>query len=227
MSDPSAQLETMKQQVLRMNAAQRKAFVRKLKENPALAQQANQFLGPVVLQFLYQDESQSVMISKNNMTNFRANNQPVRRGRGRGRPRLNPVIRGPDDARRNLYRVQLNKLLNISYPKPISEEINFIPRFDKDFCYLVGLDMVVQQMKEDENVFKKCEKDPYTCKECGTDFTTSWKAIGEDANDLQLCCEICFRQYRKNKVISYQTAVFKRAFSWNASEEMVRFYMKS
>ncbi|KAE9552790.1 hypothetical protein FO519_004007 [Halicephalobus sp. NKZ332] len=222
MSDPSAQLEAMKQQVLRMNPAQRKAFIKKLKENPALAQQANQFLGPAVLKFLYQDENSNLVNSPSNslVTNFRTNIQPIRRGRGRGRPpRSFQSTRGVEEARRNLYRIQVNQLLKIPYPKPVVNEVNFIPRFDKDFCCLIGLDLVVQQIKEDENVFRRYEGNPYVCEECGTDYTPSWKTADEDGN-LHIFCENCFMKSQKKNVISHQTAIFKRAFANNANEEL-------
>lgn len=77
---------------------------------------------------------------------------------------------------------------------------------------MLGLDLTVQRVLKDKNVFKRVEVPPYECEECGTDFTPCWKAIGTSENDLHLYCEQCVKQAQKRKMKNDHTAVYKKVF---------------
>ncbi|VDO28814.1 unnamed protein product [Haemonchus placei] len=95
---------------------------------------------------------------------------------------------------RQAFRMQADKQLmqQISAPKTPPTDLFFIPNGSQpDFCYLVGLDLVVQRVLKDKNVYRSVTEGPYECEECGTDFTPSWKAIGTSFSDMHLYCEQC------------------------------------
>ena len=210
-----------------MDPAQQKAFMQKLVANPALAQQAQALLGPQILQLLQQQQNQNIQksSSSNALGSLAASNLTVKKETPAPASAQTPATpaQRANEARRRLRQHLDQQLLQIPHPKPVVNEINFIPNPTNEFCYLVGLDLVVQRVLKDKNVFKKYDENPYVCEECGTDFTPSWKAIGQDENDLHLYCETCVRQAQKKKMKADHAAVFKKAFAKIAEQEKVMF----
>ncbi|KJH48601.1 hypothetical protein DICVIV_05288 [Dictyocaulus viviparus] len=123
---------------------------------------------------------------------------------------------------RQAFRMQADKQLmqQISAPKAPPIDLFFIPNGSQpDFCYLVGLDLVVQRVLKDKNVYRTVSEVPYECEECGTDFTPSWKAIGTSASDMHLYCEQCVRTAQKRKIRTDHTNVLKKAYNKINSQE--------
>uniref|UniRef100_A0A1I7SH15 P66_CC domain-containing protein n=1 Tax=Bursaphelenchus xylophilus TaxID=6326 RepID=A0A1I7SH15_BURXY len=125
------------------------------------------------------------------------------------------------NAARNQLRRHLEQhLLQLAPPKAPSNDMSFVPNPSQpDFCYLLGLDLVVQRNLKDKTVFKKVEFEPYVCEECGTDFTPNWKAIAGDKGDLHVYCEQCVKQAQKRKVRNERTSLYKKVFQKIAEQE--------
>ncbi|XGW21832.1 hypothetical protein V3C99_004638 [Haemonchus contortus] len=123
---------------------------------------------------------------------------------------------------RQAFRMQADKQLmqQISAPKTPPTDLFFIPNGSQpDFCYLVGLDLVVQRVLKDKNVYRSVTEGPYECEECGTDFTPSWKAIGTSLSDMHLYCEQCVRTAQKRKIRTDHSNVLKKAYNKINSQE--------
>ncbi|KAE9419279.1 hypothetical protein Angca_009540 [Angiostrongylus cantonensis] len=123
---------------------------------------------------------------------------------------------------RQAFRMQADKQLmqQISAPKAPPIDLFFIPNGSQpDFCYLVGLDLVVQRVLKDKNAYRTVSEVPYECEECGTDFTPSWKAIGTSSSDMHLYCEQCVRTAQKRKIRTDHTNVLKKAYNKINSQE--------
>lgn len=123
---------------------------------------------------------------------------------------------------RQAFRMQADKQLmqQISAPKAPPIDLFFIPNGTQpDFCYLVGLDLVVQRVLKDRNAYRTVSEVPYECEECGTDFTPSWKAIGTSSADMHLYCEQCVRMAQKRKIRTDHTNVLKKAYNKINSQE--------
>ncbi|WKX90055.1 hypothetical protein Q1695_009135 [Nippostrongylus brasiliensis] len=123
---------------------------------------------------------------------------------------------------RQAFRMQADKQLmqQITAPKAPPIDLFFIPNGSQpDFCYLVGLDLVVQRVLKDRNVYRSVTEGPYECEECGTDFTPSWKAIGTSASDMHLYCEQCVRTAQKLKIRTDHSNVLRKAYNKINSQE--------
>ncbi|PIO56854.1 hypothetical protein TELCIR_21745, partial [Teladorsagia circumcincta] len=123
---------------------------------------------------------------------------------------------------RQAFRMQADKQLmqQITAPKAPPIDLFFIPNGSQpDFCYLVGLDLVVQRVLKDKNVYRSVTEGPYECEECGTDFTPSWKAIGTSSTDMHLYCEHCVRTAQKRKIRTDHSNVLKKAYNKINSQE--------
>ncbi|KAK5976381.1 Transcriptional repressor p66-alpha [Trichostrongylus colubriformis] len=123
---------------------------------------------------------------------------------------------------RQAFRMQADKQLmqQITAPKAPPTDLFFIPNGSQpDFCYLVGLDLVVQRVLKDKNVYRSVTEGPYECEECGTDFTPSWKAIGTSVSDMHLYCEQCVRTAQKRKIRTDHSNVLKKAYNKINSQE--------
>uniref|UniRef100_A0A1I7ZRN9 P66_CC domain-containing protein n=1 Tax=Steinernema glaseri TaxID=37863 RepID=A0A1I7ZRN9_9BILA len=119
-----------------------------------------------------------------------------------------------------LRRSLEQQLLQIPTPRTPAQPMHFVPNGNQpDFCYLLGLDLVVQRVLKDKNVMKKPEVPPYRCEECKTDFTPVWKAIGTSENDLHLYCEHCVKTAQKKKLKTDHTVLLRRAFQKIAEQE--------
>ncbi|CAD6184867.1 unnamed protein product [Caenorhabditis auriculariae] len=124
-------------------------------------------------------------------------------------------------AARAAFRSQADKqLVLLNGPKAPGPEIFFIPNANQpDFVPLLGLDLVVQRVLKDKNVMRPVTEPCYVCEECGTDFTTAWKAIGTHPDELHLYCEACVRSAQKRKIRNDHTGLLKKAFAKICSQE--------
>ncbi|XP_027025581.1 GATA zinc finger domain containing 2Ab isoform X1 [Tachysurus fulvidraco] len=118
-------------------------------------------------------------------------------------------------------RKQLEKtLLDIPPPKPPAPELNFLPSAaNNEFIYLVGLEMVVQnlldfaknkqQTQQDSSPEAPPAKEPFTCAQCHTDFTSRWR---QDKSNSSILCEQCMSSNQKKVLKAEHTTRLKAAF---------------
>ncbi|XP_051551295.1 transcriptional repressor p66-alpha-like isoform X2 [Myxocyprinus asiaticus] len=117
-------------------------------------------------------------------------------------------------------RKQLEKtLLEIPPPKPPAPELNFLPSAaNNEFIYLVGLEMVVQNLLDTlakskqpqaEFVSTLAPKEPFTCAQCQTDFTSRWRQEKSNSSTL---CEQCMSSNQKKVLKAEHTSRLKAAF---------------
>lgn len=111
-----------------------------------------------------------------------------------------------------------NTLLQIPPPKPPPPEMNFIPSLaSPDFIYLLGLEEAVNFII-DTNLISKGKKspdekmvcNPFTCVQCGTDFTPVWKR--EKPGSKNVICEQCVTSNQKKALKQEHTNRLKSAF---------------
>uniref|UniRef100_A0A915NA11 Transcriptional repressor p66 coiled-coil MBD2-interaction domain-containing protein n=2 Tax=Meloidogyne TaxID=189290 RepID=A0A915NA11_MELJA len=118
-------------------------------------------------------------------------------------------------ARQQLRRDLDQLIAKLPVPKAPLPDLSFIPNggtSQPEFVYLLGLDLTVQRVLKDRQMFKKSDIPPYRCEECDTDFTPSWKAICGDNEEYHLYCERCVRLAQKRKVCLDYKALLNRAF---------------
>lgn len=116
-------------------------------------------------------------------------------------------------------RKQLEKtLLQIPPPKPPPPEMNFIPSSaSADFVPLVGLEEVVKfivevdaRLKGGKSAEVKYVFNPFTCVQCGTDFTPVWKR--DKPGSKNVICEQCVTSNQKKALKQEHTNRLKSAF---------------
>ncbi|XP_078024767.1 GATA zinc finger domain containing 2Ab isoform X5 [Epinephelus lanceolatus] len=123
-------------------------------------------------------------------------------------------------------RKQLEKtLLEIPPPKPPAPEFNFLPSAaNNEFIYLLGLEEVVQKLLEMHGrggyifplgnlgpaaaLASTIPKEPYTCAQCKTDFTSRWRK--EKAGTI--LCDQCMSSNQKKALKAEHTNRLKAAF---------------
>ncbi|KAM4629696.1 GATA zinc finger domain containing 2Ab isoform 2-T4 [Polymixia lowei] len=116
-------------------------------------------------------------------------------------------------------RKQLEKtLLEIPPPKPPAPEFNFLPSAaNNEFIYLLGLEEVVQKLLEMHGrgnlgpaaaMANSIPKEPYTCGQCKTDFTSRWRQ--EKAGSI--LCDQCMSSNQKKALKAEHTNRLKAAF---------------
>ncbi|XP_029003660.1 GATA zinc finger domain containing 2Ab isoform X3 [Betta splendens] len=116
-------------------------------------------------------------------------------------------------------RKQLEKtLLEIPPPKPPAPEFNFLPSAaNNEFIYLLGLEEVVQKLLEMHGrgnlgpaaaMATSIPKEPYTCAQCKTDFTSRWRK--EKAGTI--LCDQCMSSNQKKALKAEHTSRLKAAF---------------
>ncbi|XP_029356154.1 GATA zinc finger domain containing 2Ab isoform X2 [Echeneis naucrates] len=116
-------------------------------------------------------------------------------------------------------RKQLEKtLLEIPPPKPPAPEFNFLPSAaNNEFIYLLGLEEVVQKLLEMHGrgnlgpataMASSNPKEPYTCAQCKTDFTSRWRKekVGT------ILCDQCMSSNQKKALKAEHTSRLKAAF---------------
>uniref|UniRef100_A0A671M0W6 GATA zinc finger domain containing 2Ab n=2 Tax=Sinocyclocheilus anshuiensis TaxID=1608454 RepID=A0A671M0W6_9TELE len=117
-------------------------------------------------------------------------------------------------------RKQLEKtLLEIPPPKPPAPELNFLPSAaNNEFIYLVGLEMVVQNLldtlakskhPQTESASTPTPKEPFTCAQCQTDFTSRWR---QEKSSGSILCEQCMSSNQKKALKAEHTSRLKAAF---------------
>ncbi|XP_039984665.1 GATA zinc finger domain containing 2Ab isoform X2 [Xiphias gladius] len=116
-------------------------------------------------------------------------------------------------------RKQLEKtLLEIPPPKPPAPEFNFLPSAaNNEFIYLLGLEEVVQKLLEMHGrgnlgpataLASSIPKEPHTCAQCKTDFTSRWRK--EKAGTI--LCDQCMSSNQKKALKAEHTSRLKAAF---------------
>ncbi|CAD5122427.1 unnamed protein product [Dimorphilus gyrociliatus] len=111
-------------------------------------------------------------------------------------------------------RKELEKtLLQIPPPKPPPPEMNFMPSLSStDFGMLMGLEEVVKFIQEISN--KKPDVkyvfNPFTCVQCGTDYTPVWKR--DKPGSKSVICEQCVTSNQKKALKQEHTNRLKGAF---------------
>ena len=104
-------------------------------------------------------------------------------------------------------------LLQIPPPKPPPSEMHFIPNpSNTEFICLMGLEECVKViLKEDkENTNQPV---PFSCSQCGTDFTTAWKWDESSKDDeVKVLCENCVTSNVKKALKAEHTNRLKAAF---------------
>ncbi|KAG7259979.1 hypothetical protein CRUP_026536 [Coryphaenoides rupestris] len=116
-------------------------------------------------------------------------------------------------------RKQLEKtLLEIPPPKPPAPEFNFLPSAaNNEFIYLLGLEEVVQKLLEmhgrgnlgpTAGMANSLPKEPHTCLQCKTDFTSRWRQ--EKAGPI--LCDQCMSSNQKKALKAEHTNRLKAAF---------------
>ncbi|KAJ7993086.1 hypothetical protein DPEC_G00268780 [Dallia pectoralis] len=117
-------------------------------------------------------------------------------------------------------RKQLEKtLLEIPPPKPPAPELNFLPSAaNNEFIYLVGLEEVVQNLLDTLGRGKQqgqsvapvtpVPKEPHTCAQCKTDFTSRWRS--DKSGPIQ--CDQCMSSNLKKALKGEHTNRLKAAF---------------
>ncbi|XP_034386225.1 GATA zinc finger domain containing 2Ab isoform X2 [Cyclopterus lumpus] len=116
-------------------------------------------------------------------------------------------------------RKQLEKtLLEIPPPKPPAPEFNFLPSAaNNEFIYLLGLEEVVQKLLEMHGrgnlgpaaaIASAIPKEPYTCAQCKTDFTSRWRKEKPGT----ILCDQCMSSNQKKALKAEHTNRLKAAF---------------
>ncbi|KAM8875199.1 GATA zinc finger domain containing 2Ab isoform 2-T2 [Spinachia spinachia] len=133
---------------------------------------------------------------------------------------LNDTPASRQAAAKLALRKQLEKtLLEIPPPKPPAPEFNFLPSAaNNEFIYLLGLEEVVQKLLEMHGrgnlgsaaaaVASCIPKEPYTCAQCKTDFTSRWRK--EKAGTI--LCDQCMSSNQKKALKAEHTNRLKAAF---------------
>ncbi|CAF0730066.1 unnamed protein product [Didymodactylos carnosus] len=131
-------------------------------------------------------------------------------------------------------RKQLERqLLDIPSPKPMLQDVQFVPNPSSfDFQMLQGLEDVLQCLSEINIVEKENLKrlpqrftdraeilDPFVCSNCKTDWTTRWwkndqeVTEGEDEDDLKnILCDRCKKQVIRRSSKTEHSALLKNVF---------------
>ncbi|KAF7662968.1 hypothetical protein LDENG_00221140 [Lucifuga dentata] len=136
-----------------------------------------------------------------------------------GSPNSNDSPASRQAAAKLALRKQLEKtLLEIPPPKPPAPEFNFLPSAaNNEFIYLLGLEEVVQKLLEMHGrgnlgpaaaMASSIPKEPHTCAQCKTDFTSRWRK--EKAGTI--LCDQCMSSNQKKALKAEHTNRLKAAF---------------
>uniref|UniRef100_A0A0K2ULI0 Transcriptional repressor p66 coiled-coil MBD2-interaction domain-containing protein n=1 Tax=Lepeophtheirus salmonis TaxID=72036 RepID=A0A0K2ULI0_LEPSM len=111
-------------------------------------------------------------------------------------------------------RKQLEKtLLQIPPPKPPPPEMHFIPNpTNSEFICLLGLEECVSKILL-ENKENTIMMTPFSCSQCSTDFTPTWKwDKGAKGKEVKVICENCVTTNVKKALKAEHTNRLKSAF---------------
>ncbi|KAM7286120.1 transcriptional repressor p66-alpha, partial [Ixodes scapularis] len=112
-------------------------------------------------------------------------------------------------------RKQLEKtLLQIPPPKPPPPEMHFVPNASSpEFVYLLGLETVVGFLTDGEAGSRTLPPDPFSCTQCGLDFTPVWKwQDTRRSGRPAVICEACVTSNLKKALKAEHTHRLKTAF---------------
>jgi hypothetical protein len=120
-------------------------------------------------------------------------------------------------------RNQLERdLLNIPSPKPLLQDISFIPNpTSLEFQPYIGLEDVVQclyELQTDRHRLPQRFTDraqidePYICDHCGTDFTIRWWKHFSHSQQINVLCDRCKKQVTRRTLKSEHSALLKNVF---------------
>lgn len=111
-------------------------------------------------------------------------------------------------------RKQLEKtLLQIPPPKPPPPEMHFIPNpANTEFICLLGLEECVSKILNEDKE-NSIQPVPFSCSQCGTDFTPTWKwDKGAKGKEVKVICEMCVTTNVKKALKAEHTNRLKAAF---------------
>lgn len=111
-------------------------------------------------------------------------------------------------------RKQLEKtLLQIPPPKPPPPEMHFIPNpANTEFICLLGLEECVSKILHEDKE-NSIQPVPFSCSQCGTDFTPTWKwDKGAKGKEVKVICENCVTTNVKKALKAEHTNRLKAAF---------------
>jgi len=111
-------------------------------------------------------------------------------------------------------RKQLEKtLLQIPPPKPPPPEMHFIPNpTNTEFICLLGLEECVSKILNEDKE-NSIQPVPFSCSQCGTDFTPTWKwDKGAKGKEVKVICEQCVTTNVKKALKAEHTNRLKAAF---------------
>jgi len=121
-------------------------------------------------------------------------------------------------------RNQLERdLLNIPSPKPLLQDILFIPNpTSLEFQPYIGLEDVVQclyELQTDRHRLPQRFTDraqidePHICEHCGTDFTIRWwKHLNNTNQQINILCDRCKKQVTRRTLKSEHSTLLKNVF---------------
>jgi hypothetical protein len=120
-------------------------------------------------------------------------------------------------------RNQLERdLLNIPSPKPLLQDISFIPNPSSlEFQPYVGLEDVVQCLYELQTDRQRLPQrftdrahidEPYICDHCGTDFTIRWWKHLTNTEQINILCDRCKKQSTRRTLKSEHSTLLKNVF---------------
>jgi len=111
-------------------------------------------------------------------------------------------------------RKQLEKtLLQIPPPKPPPPEMHFIPNpANTEFICLMGLEECVSKILNEDKE-NSIQPVPFSCSQCGTDFTPTWKwDKAAKGKEVKVICENCVTTNVKKALKAEHTNRLKAAF---------------
>jgi hypothetical protein len=120
-------------------------------------------------------------------------------------------------------RTQLERdLLNIPSPKPLLQDISFIPNPNSlEFQPYIGLEDVVQCLYELQTDRQRLPQrftdraqidEPYICDHCGTDFTIRWWKHLNITQQINILCDRCKKQSTRRTLKSEHSTLLKNVF---------------
>jgi len=119
-------------------------------------------------------------------------------------------------------RSQLERdLLNIPSPKPLIQDISFIPNpISLEFQPYIGLEDVVQCLYELQTDRQRLPQrftdraqidEPYICDHCGTDFTIRWWKHLNNTQQINILCDRCKKQVTR-RTLKSEHSTLKNVF---------------
>jgi hypothetical protein len=120
-------------------------------------------------------------------------------------------------------RNQLERdLLNIPAPKPLLQDISFIPNPNSlEFQPYIGLEDVVQCLYELQTERQRLPQrftdraqidEPYVCDHCGTDYTIRWWKHLNNTQQINVLCDRCKKQVTRRTLKSEHSTLLKNVF---------------